>query len=460
MMSELLYWGDGGRYGPYTAQADGWPNAGEVMRDYRVKMGMSAEEAAKRYSEALAQQIGSGKKGQRTKSITASWILNMENENRVPTDLTRRRLLADLLGIPYALFGLASLENVAFKPSLSIPSQIPLSTKPPLVKKGFEDIERYAKEIPLLWQLHYTSTAYHMLNNIDTAIASLEALEKLSDGNLYQHIQELLNSYYQLGNVITKDQGAFARSYSYANHAVRVTKNTGQEQRVATARYRRGYTSLVWGLFGEVDSIGAFKRDTDKITAAIRDFKRALPHAHPQLKGFLWLELSRAYSSLLQNPTEVSIALSLIEQAEDVIDVGALNDPYTPMKSLNQGMHLLGKAITLTYVGRSEEATEVLDGLEYLQDNKGIGRDQVRQQAWIDILYAQASLRSKDYYEAIRRATSAFLVCKDIHSLNNIAIINDLYCQLQKSPYKNHQEVADLGHMLARSAQFQKGKRE
>ena len=103
---------------------------------------------------------------------------------------------------------------------------------------------------------------------------------------------------------------------------------------------------------------------------------------------------------------------------------------------------------------------EVLDSLEQLRDNQGIGRNQVRQQAWVDIVYAQASLRSKDYYESIRRATNAFLVCKDIHSLNNIAIINDLYCQLLKSPYKNHQEVADLGYMLARSAHFQKGKRE
>ena len=47
-MSDLFFWGEGGEYGPYHAQTDGWPNAGEVMRDYRLKAKVSTEEFAKR----------------------------------------------------------------------------------------------------------------------------------------------------------------------------------------------------------------------------------------------------------------------------------------------------------------------------------------------------------------------------------------------------------------------------
>ena len=38
-MTKPVYWGEGGEYGPYSVQEDGWPNAGEVMRAYRLKRG-------------------------------------------------------------------------------------------------------------------------------------------------------------------------------------------------------------------------------------------------------------------------------------------------------------------------------------------------------------------------------------------------------------------------------------
>ena len=46
------------------------------------------------------------------KPICERWILEMELENKVPTDITRRRAIARLLSIPFALFGLASLEDI------------------------------------------------------------------------------------------------------------------------------------------------------------------------------------------------------------------------------------------------------------------------------------------------------------------------------------------------------------
>ncbi len=83
----------------------------------------------------------------------------------------------------------------------------------------------------------------------------------------------------------------------------------------------------------------------------------------------------------------------------------------------------------------------------------------MRRQAWIDILYAQASLGTRTYYEATRRATSALLVCKDIHSVNNIAIINNIHSQLLRSPYQNCPDVTELGTMLTSYYQSQKGKK-
>ena len=53
----MNFWGEQGAYGPFRKQADGWPHAGEVVRQYRRKRQMSAEEFAKRYGAAINAQI-------------------------------------------------------------------------------------------------------------------------------------------------------------------------------------------------------------------------------------------------------------------------------------------------------------------------------------------------------------------------------------------------------------------
>lgn len=445
-MSEQFYWGEGGEYGPYHAQADGWPNAGEVMRDYRVRQGISIEEAARCYNEVL-EQLHRKKKGKQNTSITASWITMMEKGNHVPTDITRRRLLADLFGIPYTLFGLASLEQVVLRPKAELQRQ--QRGAPTILHHASTDITRYEQENRLLWQLHDTSTAHASLHAINAAISHLEIVQSQAYGRLKGHVLMLLDSYYQLGSDITReDQRAFRQSYEYANKAVLVTKSVGNDHKIALALYTRGYTNLVWGLFGEQDQNGAFKHAQEKIIAAINDFEQALHHAPLPLKGYLWMELSRAYAQK-GSPTDISIALNLIDKAEKVVGVETIQDAYIPLKSFNEGMYHLGRAVTLTATGRPEEAIEMLDELETLHTTNGIGRNQLRRRAWVDIQYAQACFGMKEYYEAIRRAVNALHVCEDIHSVINISILNNLYSQLPKQFLKGNQDAAELKALLA-----------
>src|SRR5258708_17290613 len=107
-MTKPVYWGEGGEYGPYSVQEDGWPNAGEVMRAYRLKRGWSAAEVARRYSEALKSLSKCKKEGTPVKPVSTTWILNMENENLFPYVFTRRRLLAVLFHILHTLFHIDS----------------------------------------------------------------------------------------------------------------------------------------------------------------------------------------------------------------------------------------------------------------------------------------------------------------------------------------------------------------
>ncbi len=447
-MSELIFWGDGGTYGSFPTQEDGWPHAGDIMRFYRLKRGLSAGEAAKRYGVALELLQISKQKGRKARPITASWILNMEKENRVPTDIARRRLLADLFGIPYALFGLSSLEQIIFTPNTETFTHLASSPKIAQAKDIAEDVARYEKEVRLFWRLHYTSTATNLLSDVDKALAHLNVLESVSSGRLKERIQSLLNSYYHLADRITSDQGVHSSSYSYSNRSVQITTNMQEKTKLAYALYSRGYTSLVWGAFGNTDATGAFQWKIDRVYSAIKDFEQALPLAHPQLKGSIKLALSRAYGYTQQSQTDVYMALKLIDQAGQLVNVGSTESSYGEYVALNEGMYHLNSAMAFNSIGRHGRAMEELEYLDDLKGVRGIERDQTRRYAWIDIQYAQACVGCKEYDEATLRATDAFLTCKVIRSETNIAIIRDIYSQTQKSSYSSKREAKNLGLLL------------
>jgi hypothetical protein len=142
-MDDTFYWGEGGQYGPYHAQEDGWPNAGEVQRDYREQADLSADEFALLYSEELKKLGKENKKGKSGAEgkVSGTWVLNMEKQNRVPTDITRRRVIARLLHIPSLLLGLATLQDVEIQPQKE--AQMQPAMVPHTLKKVSTDIGKY-----------------------------------------------------------------------------------------------------------------------------------------------------------------------------------------------------------------------------------------------------------------------------------------------------------------------------
>ena len=452
-MTKPVYWGKGGEYGPYSVQEDGWPNAGEVMRAYRLKLGLSAEEVARRYSEALKRLSEHKHVGTPVKPVSTTWILNMENENRVPTDITRRRLLADLLQVPPILFGLGSFEQALFKPKAET-SALPMG--PTILKQNLSpDLPRYEREIRAFWLLNETSHAHGVLRDILAAIKELEGLEEQTSGDLQRHVRELLYSHYRLASRVTRDVLELPAAYAYANHAVRVTKSLGRKDLIAAALYARGFVRLTRGIFGEKAAIGMIEPNREKLTEALSDFEQALPLARPQLKGLLLLEVSRVQGLLRGSATDITKALSTMEMVGKLIGSERGNeDPYTRIlldgvvKGLSEEEYLLGSAITFNAVGRPDKALEVFEDLEDLDERKRRGKDHTRHHAWVEIVQAQAYLGTKQYNVATVNAARAFLVLRDIDSVGHIANIRAIYNDLLKSPYCGHKEVKELGEML------------
>src|SRR6266700_2166736 len=84
-------------------EKNGKPNYGGILRYFRLLMGWTAAQLASLYSEALGLDDDH--------LITATWIIIMENQNKVPADEKRRWILARLLDIPPMLLGLNILKD-------------------------------------------------------------------------------------------------------------------------------------------------------------------------------------------------------------------------------------------------------------------------------------------------------------------------------------------------------------
>lgn len=437
-METKMFWGAKGEYGPFTSQADGWPNAGEVIRHYRIMAHLSLADLAKKYGEAIKTPV------------SKQWISQMERSNKVPGDITRRQALTKILHIPPILLGLGALEQIRMETGKE---QQKLLVLP---QQSFAlDLSQYETKIRAFWLLNETSHAHSTLGDLVTSIAQLEAIEKQVSGNALRMTRELLYSHYRLMSRIQRDVMNLPAAYCYANHAVRVTKSLARHDLVATSLFVRGFVRLIWGLHGKDVAAGIVHQQRSKLTEALQDFEQALPLARPQLKGLLQLEMSRVQALLSRSTIDEMIALKTMDLAGALVDREARSaDPYTNIlldarvKGLDEEEYLLGRAITFNTIGRPQLALDELDALERLDAKKRRRKDQTRHYAWLELVQAQAYLGIKEYYIATDKTIKAFLVLQDLASLDNIAFVHDVYQGLCTSAYRDHADVKRLGKML------------
>ncbi len=450
-MPKLKYWEEG-PFGPFEVQEDGWPNAGQVMRYFRERSDMTAKAFGQLYGKEIRED---------EKPVSERWILEMELENKVPTDITRRRVIARLLNIPPLLLGLASLEDIVIQPH-QVHSMLPTIVNEGTLKRVYLDISKYEKNIRMALALHQTSNAQNLLHDISSGIKELEQFESQTRGNLLYRIRELLISHDLLAAKIERDRRQYAFAYAYASHAVRLAKRMKDNDLIATTKYTRGCIKLQWGQF-DVMKKGSFQIERRKVEDAIRDFQAILngessPGAdiHPQLKGFTLLQLSRAQSLLTStyghNPNHVD-TLILADRAAYMVERDDIDELYIRMLVTGtlSGLHLGGyhliRADIFNTVGLANKAF-----IELSQFNKLIertyGQDETRNQAWSEIVLAKTLIGLKEYSEAASRAKAALVKCHTIHSIQNIVIIADIYSRLASDASRSSRDLKELRDML------------
>lgn len=454
-MSVGLYWGEGGQFGPFEAQPDGWPNAGQVMRHFREKQGISAAEFAYMYSEELEKQ-GSHKKGKQGKErkVTAIWILNMEKQNSVPNDITRRRIIAHLLKIPPALFGLAELSHVV------VPSQVPnqVSSLPgsTTVQRPAIDISHFQRNISVALQLHKANHAHELMENIQADLGVLSALEADARGDLLYQVRELLIGNHLLASRIARDQRQYKQAYLYANNAVGIARRMGDTDLLGSSRHTRGLVFLAWGQSGHLHQ-GQLQDDRDKIRRAATEFQAILDEEvqcpgkfHPQLLAQTMVQNARALAALAQNDHAKVNVLVLLDKAAEKMDSPYVDNLYTRM--LLTGSDFLSKEgyrqhranvlNALSLYGRA------LSELQQIQKGTAVSETNPRNQVWVRLVESKAFIGLEEYTQATQQLKEALVICSSIQSAQNMVSIANKCSQLLRSPYSSSSDVRELADML------------
>jgi len=322
----------------------------------------------------------------------------------------------------------------------------------------YVDLIRFQSNLPHFWQFYYASTALDFIFDIQATIEELRILEQqVSRGGLQQLVWDLLFSYYLLAARIAHDLRSYGMATNYQNEALNIAKSIDNLSLWALALSERGFTQLVWGSFGETDTLGAFQAHPKRIIDAVADLEGAIPYAQPQLKGLITLDLSRAMGMMKRSETDITRVLSTVEQAEQWIGQEQRSDDLyaricLPSPHLQHWRLYLGQAVTFNVVGHPAKAVAALQAIKQLAPGEGLPANEIRRNAWAMIIEAEAHMGLQSFDQAATLASTALRSCQDIQSLSNIAIIRDIYSRLRQGSASNHVAVIELGKTLATSA--------
>lgn len=449
-----LYWGEGGQFGPFEAQLDGWPNAGQVMRHFREKRGISATEFARMYSEELEKRDlhKKGKQGKGGK-VTAIWILNMEKQNSVPNDIMRRRIIAQLLNIPLALFGLAELSHISIPSQVLSQASTSIGSKPS--QRPARDISHFQRNITMALQLHKANNAHELIKDIQADFQALSDLEAEAQGDLLYQTRELLIGNALVVSRIARDQRQYKQAYLAANHAVGIARRMDDPDVLGSSRHTRGLVLLAWGQSGYLrhgrlqDDRGKIQKASAELQALLNEEAQCPGRFHSQLLAQTMIQQARALAALAPNDHAKANALVLLDQAAEKMDSFHVDHPYTRM--LLTGSDFLSKE------GYRQHRANVLNALglygralNELQRQKAIvvSETNPRKQVWVHLVESKAYIGLEEYPEAIEKLKEALIICSSIQSSQNMVSIANKCSQLLNSPYGSSCDVRELADML------------
>lgn len=412
-MTTTMWWVLLGYPDTFEVGKDGFlPRPGQVVKHYREK---KMNDKGKAWTQAdLAKVLG----------ITDHSVRDMENRDVGLDSYERRKFLSKTLNIPPILFGIMTAHDIAMlvtqQKSPAVIST-PLSTGRVLTVNTAE----YAQQLVAYWDMHYASNAHSALTG---ALVNLDALyRELPHGNDKQNIQLLLCEYHQLISRILIDQHIYTDGVAHLDKALSFAEAMLNEELIALTLSRRGRE----------------KQKAGQIDEAIADFRRAkeIKKLPSNLTSLILLGAGEveSYRAGSDQGSQDGV-MALIEQGGRLIRTAVTEeDPH--FMRLHISHYHRHKAAALIKMGRNQDAIRLLDQLQFAAD--------VRQEAIIATLQAQAHFNRANYPDAARFAEYALEIVQTIGSQWIYSEIKKLVGQFQNSPYRDSPDVARLDYLLS-----------
>ena len=406
---------------------------GAVQRHYQIFVkGWTTEELSMRYTDALKLLKGDceGDANEEAK-VTARWIRLMEQQNKVPVDPKRRWVLAMLLGIPAASFGLASIDDpfTARQKMISTPGK---------KQKDLIDIVEYRAFLRSFWQSSWdcinVAVAKSLLADIQYRIEQIHQEVLYVNHKEYTQMMSLLCYYHQLDARIAGDLMHLSDALSSMNKAYRNAKILKSYELQALVLYRRGYVYF---------RNGYTRIACDDFDAA----KKLVPYISKALRGDILLAAGQGHAFLAQTETERKEFLTLLDEAYN--NVGeAKTDGVEHFMGFDERVYILDRAGALTGspIAKYRNASEASELITRLISPANA----LRRQTAISRIEAKIYLDKGYHKMAAVRAVDAL---SSMSYAWNIVDMGLLHQRLQESKYADLKEVTDLGLVLLKARQ-------
>ncbi len=418
----------------YALGDDGYPIPGIVIRIFRERMTYTdANGKGKSWTQAdLARRMG----------LSEVTIRLMETQDATLDSITRRRLVADILKIPYVFLGLGTLEHLAefLKTLPETPSAVPMPEAITGEYIGKETIALYRDAAGVYWEQHYIGTAQGAIDEIQRWINRLRADTEKVSSNQKHELQEIECSFHHLLIKIYDDLCFHGQGLAQVSQAMELALALQSDELLAATHYRAGYLN-----FGQRN----FQAAKANFDAAVSLSGKVCP----QLRGAILSATGLAYALIAQDESDKTLALKYLDQAGDIVYRGQLEDDGHFIK-LSVGKYGIDRVDALVSMKRFGAALRAADEAE-----RGIPQNHTRRHAYLDILRAEAFIRSQTrprYDIATDLLLKSFAISKDINSHFNITYIARLYNLLAKTTYANAPKVRDLGLALMEWNQAQR----
>jgi tetratricopeptide (TPR) repeat protein len=392
-------------YGTFDPGEDNLPHTGQVLMHYARRSGLKAAH--------LAHMVG--QLGWEIKERRMEDYLSKKNISD-PQQISRRKLLIQLLGIPPILMGVADIMNgnEEHEPA-NIPSPL-----------GQDAMLRYESALGTYWDSFYSSSVQKHWLMINRWCDHLEELAHTAHGSEQQQVLTLLCRFKQLAAVAARDRTDFGTAMLYHNTSVRLASELQNAELSAASLVRRAKTLV----------------RTNKIDSAIADVSTAARYAtssRDNLRGYVFQATAEIISQLPPSLDTLMQYQRYMDAAGRIVHKGALEDDGSYMLLTPAGYHQ-DQARGFLRLGKYERAIREIEIGE-----KAHKPDMTRWQAEFSILKTQAYARLGEIEWACKQLEEALRLVRVTGSKGKRRKLQLIYASIAKE----HPNQASLRHLDA-----------